>query len=282
MPITNNIIDYTINPYPKISIVTPNYNQGQFLEETILSVLNQNYLNLEYIIIDGGSTDGSIDIIKKYEGQLKYWISETDTGMYDAIQKGFAKSTGEIMAWINSDDIYMPNAFKTAVHLFNKHKEMQWLTGTCCNINENSLILNNGLFSNTSSLKIKLLRKYPSQEATFWKRDLWFKAGSKLDIQFRYAGDFDLWLRFTKHEKLYSTKSIFSAFRLRKGQLSSFYPLYEEEIEQSFEKNKVSLSFFSKILIIYVLLINKTPGVRNLETVKNHIDRIFSVTTIHV
>ncbi len=92
--------------YPKISIVTPSFNHAQFLEETILSVITQNYPNLEYVIIDGGSTDGSVDIIKKYEKHLTYWVSEPDNGHGDALNKGFAKSTGEIMAWINSDDKY--------------------------------------------------------------------------------------------------------------------------------------------------------------------------------
>ena len=102
-----------MNNYPKFTIVTPNYNGDKFLEQTILSVINQNYPNLEYIIIDGGSNDSSIEIIKKYENYLTYWISEPDNGMYEAIQKGFDKSTGEIMAWVNSDDMSHNNSFFT-------------------------------------------------------------------------------------------------------------------------------------------------------------------------
>lgn len=114
--------------YPKLSIVTPNFNGGEYLEATIKSVLSQNYPNLEYIIIDGGSTDESVAIIKKYESQLAFWVSEPDKGLYDAIQKGFDKSTGEIMAWINSDDLYHPKAFFTVAEIF-KFDEVKWLQG---------------------------------------------------------------------------------------------------------------------------------------------------------
>src|SRR5688572_24844846 len=97
-------------PWPKITIVTPSYNQGQFLEETIRSVLLQGYPNLEYIIMDGGSTDGSVDIIRKYEPYIAYWVSTTDRGQSHAINKGFSLATGHLMGWLNSDDVYAPNA----------------------------------------------------------------------------------------------------------------------------------------------------------------------------
>ena len=96
------------NQYPKISIITPSYNQGQFLEETICSVLDQGYPSLEYIVIDGGSTDNSGEIIQKYAPHLAYWVSEKDSGQVEAIQKGFDRATGDVVAWLNSDDVYMP------------------------------------------------------------------------------------------------------------------------------------------------------------------------------
>lgn len=113
-----------IKKFPKITVVTPNFNQGAFLERTILSVLNQNYPNLEYIIMDGGSTDKSIEIIKKYEKKLTWWVSENDKGHADALNKGFSRASGDIMAWINSDDKYYPWTFKTVAEVFQSENNI--------------------------------------------------------------------------------------------------------------------------------------------------------------
>ncbi|MBX3327372.1 MAG: glycosyltransferase, partial [Nitrospira sp.] len=112
----------------KISIVTPSFNQAQFIEETIESVLSQRDSNLEYVIVDGGSTDGSVDIIRRHAERLTHWMSQPDKGQYDAINKGFVKTTGEIMAWINSDDKYTPWAFSIVRELFTKFPQIEWLT----------------------------------------------------------------------------------------------------------------------------------------------------------
>jgi len=127
-----NILLNKDSNYPKIAIVTPSYNQAQFLERTILSVLNQNYPNLEYIIIDGGSTDGSVEIIKKYERYLSYWVSEKENVQADAINKGFQKSTGQILAWLNSDDLYLPNTLVKIMNIFLRNKEITFLYSLQC------------------------------------------------------------------------------------------------------------------------------------------------------
>lgn len=126
---------------PKITVVTPNFNQGCFLEETILSVLEQGYPNLEFIVIDGGSTDGSTDIIRKYEKKLAYWVSEPDNGQYHAVQKGFEKSTGEIMTYLNSDDILAKGSLFTAAQIFNDYPQVKWLGGLANHIDESSRIV---------------------------------------------------------------------------------------------------------------------------------------------
>lgn len=134
-PLPDNMPDGSL--WPRISIVTPSFNQGQFIEETIRSVLLQGYPNLEYIIIDGGSTDNTVDIIKKYDIWLAHWVSEPDKGQSHAINKGFAKASGEIYAYINSDDLYEPNAFRIIAPLFTKKDGYHLVVGECTIFDEN-------------------------------------------------------------------------------------------------------------------------------------------------
>src|SRR3989304_5754921 len=130
-----------LTQYPKLSVVTPSYNQAPFIEETIHSVLDQDYPNLEYIIVDGGSTDGSVDIIRRYSGRLAWWVSEKDRGQTDAINKGFARATGNIFAWINSDDTYEPRAVGQAVKYLTEHSEAGMVYADCNYINEEGRVI---------------------------------------------------------------------------------------------------------------------------------------------
>jgi glycosyltransferase involved in cell wall biosynthesis len=207
--------------YPKITVVTPNYNQGAYIEETINSVLNQNYPNLEYIIMDGGSTDGSLEIIKKYENELTYWVSEKDAGMYDALNKGFSKSSGDIMCWINSDDLLMPNALQNMNELFTDLPAVEWIQGMNCAIDLKGNIIDYR-YGNKFSL-IKFLQKdykFVQQESTFWRRSLYKRAGNRINTSLKLAGDFELWFRFSQFAKLHNCNLDIGTWRDRPGQLS--------------------------------------------------------------
>jgi glycosyltransferase involved in cell wall biosynthesis len=215
----------------KISIVTPSYNQVSFLQETIDSVLSQQDPNYEYIIIDGGSTDGSVDLIKQYAGRLTYWISEPDQGPYDAINKGFSKTTGDIMGWINSDDKYTPGAFTIVRDIFTQFSEIQWLSTVQAlgwNAQGQATSINfSGGFNRTSFLKGGNLptkrsfqRRFIQQESTFWRRSLWEQAGGRLDSTLHLAADFELWARFYQHSQLYGVLAPLGGFRSHGNQRS--------------------------------------------------------------
>ena len=227
--------------YPKISVVTPNYNKGDFLENTILSVLSQNYPNLEYIIIDGGSTDDSISIIRKYESQLTYWVSEPDKGMYDAIKKGFSHATGEIMAWIGSDDMYHPNCFNIVAEIFQNDK-INWLVGASSlfdKLGRTVHVAPSRYFSRLDLLSGDF--RWIQQESSFWRKKLYDKVKG-LNTNFRYAGDFDLWLRFSSFECMYVSSALLGGFRIsNEGKLSLALDKYTEEVMESILQNSTDL-----------------------------------------
>ncbi|MBK8805331.1 MAG: glycosyltransferase [Bacteroidales bacterium] len=224
----------TNKQYPKISIITPSFNQGQYLEETILSVLNQNYPNFEYIIIDGGSTDNSLNIIKKYANRLTYWVSEPDNGMYHAIQKGFDKSSGEIMAWINSDDKYSDGAFSIVSQIFYDYKDIDWITSNPAHIDELSRIINTRGPRFWDKFDYALGNyKFIQQEGTFWRKTLWEKAGAYISQDYKLASDMELWSRFFNISLLYSVDAILGLFRIRSENQKSLdnYNEYLKEAE---------------------------------------------------
>lgn len=204
--------------YPKISIVTPSFNQGKYIEQTILSVLNQNYPNLEYIIIDGGSTDETVEVIKKYEQHLAYWISEPDKGQTDAINKGFAKCKGEIFNWINSDDYYEPGVFFKLAQIFSNDPSLNVVCGKEWAFKDDDpskRILHPGsvVAKNVfETIRIGII----DQPCTFFRRGNIMHA-FPLDISLRYVMDRQLWWGYLLkygQDNILVTDEIFTHFRL--------------------------------------------------------------------
>jgi glycosyltransferase involved in cell wall biosynthesis len=217
----------TVAQFPKISIVTPCYNSVAYLEKAIESLISQGYPNLEYILIDGGSTDGTLGVIKKYESHFSYWVSEPDKGMYDALRKGFEVSTGEIMGWLNSDDIHHPGSLFTLAQVFKDFEQVNWIQGTPNIIDEEGRIVyaaprpevDRFFFYQKKHIKTG---SYIQQESTFWRRSLWEKSGGFISGDYKYAGDFELWIRFFQYEKLFLLPALTGGFRLSAtGQLST-------------------------------------------------------------
>lgn len=208
---------------PRLSIVTPSYNQGEYLEECIDSILSQNYPNLEYVIMDGGSTDNSVSIIKKYEKHLAYWQSQPDGGRYAAITEGFRRTTGDVMAWLNSDGKYHPGALWRAAYTFSHYPDIDWITGrhTTWNADGNVASISSNLFRwsrrRLLDLEIDETTTLIQQENIFWRRSLWEAAGGRLDDSFDLAGDFELWIRFLRHSRLYSLDAFIAGCRIHEG-----------------------------------------------------------------
>ena len=216
---------------PLVSIVTPSFNQARYIEATVQSVLAQDYPRIEYIIVDGGSTDGTVDIIKKYAMEsgsslpeirkqaagphhISHWVSEQDRGQTDAINKGFARATGDILAWINSDDTYEPGAVSAAVKYLQEHPEVGMVYADCNFINEDGRVI--GRFGSAQT-DYRLLRQgyvHIPQQTMFFRADLWRQVGP-LDPSFYFAMDYDLWTRIAARSPIqYLPGQTWANFRL--------------------------------------------------------------------
>ncbi len=198
---------------PLVSIITPSFNQAHFLESTICSVLDQDYPNIEYIIVDGGSNDGSVEIIRRYSDRLAWWVSEKDRGQTDAINKGFAHAKGAILAWLNSDDTYEKNAVREAVAFLLDHPEVGLVYGNANFIDEAGQMIGHFPAAQTSYRRLRRGYVHIPQQSSFWRADLWRKVGP-LDPSFYFAMDYDLWVRLAALAPVQYLPRLWANFRL--------------------------------------------------------------------
>jgi len=199
---------------PSVTIVTPSFNQARFLEATIQSVLTQNYPNLEYIIVDGGSSDGSVEVIERYADRLAWWVSEPDAGQTEAINKGFAHATGEILAWLNSDDTYEPGAVAQAAAFLAANLQVGLVYGDANFIDAEGRVIGRFAARQTDLKRLRRGGVYIPQQAAFWRADLWRQVGP-LDPSFYFAMDYDLWVRLARVSELrYLPGHLWANFRL--------------------------------------------------------------------
>ena len=182
---------------PKITIVTPSFNQASFIKETIESVLNQDYPNFEYFVVDGGSTDGSVDIIREYEDRITWWISEKDDGQSDAINKGFRRSTGELCAWVNSDDVLLPNCLREIAEFYLANNQPDIINSNCIYINAESKIIGVSIVPKQTYFFAKRCVWFLTQPAVFYKTSV-IRQNNYLNVDFHLAMDVDMWIKLMK------------------------------------------------------------------------------------
>ncbi len=200
--------------HPLVTVVTPSFNQGKYLEETILSVLRQDYDNIEYILIDGGSTDNSIDIIEKYRDKIAFKVSEPDQGQTDAINKGFSRANGQILAWLNSDDVYHPHAIREAVEYLIANPDVGLVYGDLDFIDQNGKVIGRFNAAQTDLARLRRGFVHIPQPAAFFRADLWRRVGP-LDASFFFAMDYDLWTRLAGVAKIkYLPGRLWAKFRM--------------------------------------------------------------------
>lgn len=249
-----------------ITIITPNLNGGQFLEDCILSIKNQGYANLKHVVIDGGSTDNSIQILK--DNNTSYEIVK-GLNNYEAIHYGFQNYPSDIQAWLNADDLYREGAIEIVMNAFEKFPEISWLTGTPSTSNERGVIRiwDAHIFPSFSKYTWTISPNlFIQQESTFWRQELYEKAGG-LSTNYRYANDYDLWFRFFKSDRLYSVPQVLASFRVHSfNQLSvSNKEKYKEEVLKI--QAQLKLGFIQRTILKAFMVLDhvfiRIPKIRN-------------------
>lgn len=244
---------------PKISIITPSYNQGNFIEKTILSVLNQDYKNIEYIIVDGGSNDNSVEIIKKYSDYLSYWISEPDTGQSEAINKGFKIATGDIIGWINSDDFYTNGAVSNLVKSIDDDSVLYYgILGYCMADGKHDRL--ESVDEKISFESILNGKSCTSQPGSFYKKDT-LKHIGYLDESLNFVMDTDLWLKLLKNGKATFIPHVMAYIRAHSDSKSCNKKLSDiKESQEIFIKhggNPMSLHYLRGVYARYANIFTK-------------------------
>lgn len=243
----------------KVSIITPSYNQASYIEQTIKSVLEQDYKNIEYIIMDGGSTDGTVEILKKYSDKI-IWRSEKDKGQSDGINKGLRLATGEIVAFINSDDTYEPGAIRKVVNFFNKNKEAKWVFGKCHIIDENGKEIRKFITSyknfwlNFLNYFWLLALNPISQPATFWKRQIHSEEGY-FDKDLHYAMDYDFWLRIGRRNDFHYLPKYLASFRWHTQSKGGM--VYEKQFKEEYDLAKKYAKKIGRIFPVWLHKLNE-------------------------
>ena len=222
--------------HPRITIVTPNYNGAKFIEATLRSVICQGYPNLQYIVVDGASSDESMSIIERYRDHIGHIICEPDKGHADALNKGFALADGEILAWLNSDDMYHAWSLFTVAEVFQRFSKVQWIEGAPIYWDSQGRLY--------GPLKERPLNQYDyltgrygfiQQESTFWRRELWEKAGGRMNTDYRLMIDGELWTRFFLHAQLHRLDCCVGGFRPHLTNRSHDRTLLHQEMQRAIE-----------------------------------------------
>ncbi len=254
--------------WPRITLVTAVYNGADYLEDTIRSVLAQKYPNLEYIVVDDGSTDNTVEIIRSYEQHVTCWFSQANKGLYGALNAGYARSTGEIMGWLNSSDRLHPNGLFVVGSVFATFPEVEWITGRPTVFNPQGMTVEVLPVPRWAASRFLAgANRHIQQESTYWRRSLWERAGGALSTAYRAEGDFEQWVRFFRHARLYSVDALIGGYRRHQNALSwGNIDRYSERCDEIIDAELRSKhgAHFPKLFRWITRMVKPIPKVRGL------------------